>query len=220
MMTYWDLSKKDRADLTEEEMERYQKIELMERGLKQPTEPTYEPEIKEPEPEKVRIYKIKASEYRDINIAFMTEQDAINALDSGACEIEEGYGDPCAHLSPFINPEIVSIDVATARSYESHKTQLKEAMRIKDANEELRKEYEKECDDIRKALIGIQSDWYKQQAKKIHLMGIVAKFVEFVAIAGDPSIAAKFLRKSHSKEDIAEANEWLAAEIPESGGDE
>jgi hypothetical protein len=100
MQTFWDLSEKDRAALTEAEVEQFIAAELMTKGVlrAKPLELLPEPTLPEPERD---VFTIRAGGFNKLDIAFDTAEAAREALRHGFHMTTEFFNSTSA---PYAKP--------------------------------------------------------------------------------------------------------------------
>lgn len=223
MKRYWDLTEKERAELTREQVEEFTRYELMERGVL-----AVEPLLLEPEPEvelpgKRVYYRPSTRDSRryacdEWELCFESPEQVeaflalmpirirshwfggtiVNAAqpwpaDGGAFDV--------VHLAP---EDAVQ---AAAKEYETLNA-------VRKRNVEAREAHEKATRAQREALSEMWDDWHRCQAKHARFGRIINTWREYQELAGDDTTARRFLGKVFSDAEVEDAAEWFGVEIP------
>jgi hypothetical protein len=216
MQTYWDLSEKDRAALSREDVERYQDFELMQKGvLKAPEQPELVPVPARPVP--TQAYALAAEgRYAGLERGTLCFFDAApaKAAMSGAFVMSSDY--ELGHKALVARPAVAVQEVLVYT--EDQATKFRSIlMEIKAAEERNARAVERHKEVVRKqedALKGLWDDWHSCRERNGELQSIVDTFQRYKDLAGDPDVAAKFLREAFSRDEIAEAATWFGIHIP------
>src|SRR3990172_277934 len=220
MIDYWELAERDRAALTEADMEGYVAVELMRKGVLKVVAPTYVDEPEMPEPD-LMVYVARSRSYGS-QVAFKSLEVAQQAA---------GGGGVVALDSGYINSQTVQYASALQRDgfdvkrvySEARYTELKplidKATAAKKANEEMREAYDKGREEQKRALDGMWSDWYACMSKAREMRRVVSVFEDYCKTAGDQIVAAMFLEKVFPLSKINDASEWCGVDIPNGDGD-
>jgi hypothetical protein len=217
MKTYWDVNEKDRADLTEEEMEKFFEIELMMNGEVIPKKPVFK-EIEDPM-EKLRGKREIKFSVGGISskTLFDTIEDANKFLElnpqRGEYIYEVGYD--------YIYATKISDKIDQIVTYK--KEDLEEVKEDKTIYENRKKEYEEDLEEYRKQrssvedlLSKIKEDKLERDKERRKLNEILQTYERFLTLAeGDSDIARTFLEEKYDFWEIEKAFElldWLANE--------
>lgn len=214
MQTYWDLSEKERAALSREDVERYVDAELMTKGVLK-VEPPKEAAVPDPPTVSRRSYLRGRHQSRygttTTDVAF-ADAAAAQALLS-AVVIEEDYD-----TGMKVARTIFELDEVTAvpeDEYLRHRSALQAHKAIIEANKKARTEFAEAAKKQEAALSGLWADWTECRERDARLRKIVDTFEDYKRIAGgDVAVAARFLRKPFTEEEIAEAAKWFGVTIP------
>lgn len=206
MQRYWDLTTKEKAALTREELEPYIRVELMEQGVVVPPPPKLEP-IEEVQIGKHVVYKIVLNGYTYLDVAFERAEDAQALLMLHPLHLRSEYagGEHVSVATPLDRPAVTGIDVSNADDLECHQEALKRNAVAKKHNDEATREYDKARKAAAEASSGMLSDWLQAQSTEAHHRRIRATLDEYVTMAGDRAVAMKFLVKAFNADDIEEA---------------
>lgn len=214
---YWELSERERAALSREDVERYVDAELMTKGVLKARPPQLEPEPKEA----VRLsqrFQVKTAADSDWHapvLLFPTESAARAFLDLQPEHKHSSYtGDAHVEHGQAFSRTVTAVSIIAAKDYEANKSLLQSATAIKAANKKASEEYEKAVKLQDAALKGLWDDWATQRQRDHKLRGVMATFEEYRRIAASQDVALRFLRKVHSVSQIEEAAEWCGVELP------
>lgn len=213
MNSYWDLSEKERAELSEQGIEAFVAFELMQKGVLPPREPELV-EVPEVEPSRKTYFapRYNNANYswpETANVAFTSEQAAREAI-KGMVHIEEQRGTGVA-VARFIT-QVATVEAVTYEDHERLRADLERAKAAKSANEAESKRYQKECSDREEALKGMWSDWHECREQAATMERIKTTMAEYVELAGDARKASAFLRKAFDETVILDAVEWCGFE--------
>lgn len=208
MNRYWDLSEKQRAELSQEEVQAYLNVELMEKGVVKVEEPEYLPveEIVGPD---VVVYRIKAG-WRTSAIAFRTAEDAANAV-KNAFVVSDHYvsGHTTEHVSEETDIKIEPSTIYSLDSFTRNKAMIDRNKSAEAANRKMREDYAVAIRAQDEALNGLWDDWNECRGKDRVNKRIVETFNQYVKnCKGQTDIARVFLEKAYSAEQIDEAFVW------------
>lgn len=218
MITYWDLSERERSELSAEDVEKYAAAELMLKGvLKVP--PLVLAEEKPAPLPTVTCYRITSREgyvTHESDIAFDTRElaEAVVAR-GGLWRVATDWmaGANVTYLVP-LEPRVVSMDMPDASAVEQHRAAIEAANAAKAANEKARSEHAAALKKQTQALAGLWENWHRCVALAREMRLVVDTFDEYVRLAGDESVALKFLRRAFSDESITEAFAWFGRAVP------
>ncbi len=213
LKTYWDLSERERAALDTSDVERFVDAELMTKGVLKVPPLVLEPEPPEPTLAKRLFYRIG-------QLAFETEAQAVEFLKLSPRKVATTYlGGDYRHSLDYVEaPKDTAIelcqmahedDVKVARSaLERLGTVRKENTARSEEHAKLSREQETTLEDMR-------DDWRSCRAKDRQNRKVVETFEQYRSLAdGDAKVAARFLLKPFTREQIAEAAEWCGVSIP------
>lgn len=214
MNRYWDLSEKQRAELTQEEVQAYLTVELMEKGVIRIDEPEYLP-VEEVAGPDVLVYRLKAG-WRKSDIAFRTAEEAANAI-KGAFVISDHYvsGHTTQHVSEETEIEIEASTIYSLDSFTKNKILIDRNKSAEAANKKLRDDYAVAIRAQDEALNGLWDDWNECRGKDRVNKRIVETFNQYVKnCKGQSDIARVFLEKAYTAEQIDEAFVWCNLSEP------
>lgn len=216
MKTYWDLSEKERAALTRDDLNRFIDAELMLKGVLKVGDLALEPEPEMPQPKRAYFRVVVGGNTTDIAFETAEQAAAFRALKPLYLRTEYvgSYSNRLSVIDEDRDPSIAEILAFTVNEFAQVRATATAAATVKDANTKKKTEHEKAAKVQADALSGMTTDWYECRDKHSSLERIVATFRDYVKTAGDPTLAARFLGKVFSRDEIAEAAEWFGVEIP------
>lgn len=208
MKSYWDLSDKERANLTEEEIKNFFPYELMAAGVVPPKEPILK-EIKQLDivPEK-QFYKVQFN-YRII--LFDNMDDARKFAEMNSYDEDSDYktGDKFKFATLHQNKTINVSNIYSIEQIEKYRTQLEYNKEAKESNEKALEAYKKESQAAENAVTGIWRDYFKIQNEVQRAKHILETYTSYIRIADNENVAFKFLEKAFSKEEIEFVDKYL-----------
>lgn len=206
MKNYWDLSERERSQLTEEEVTDLEKYELMRAGVVRFPGP--EPFLDEsPALEKETAWAIRGDRYGSAHIVFLDESKARAALSNGALQLLSDYETKCDYVKGGL--EVVGVSVVTERTFLEHKAALKAFAQGQNEHNKLVSDWdarERECD---KALNGLREDWIACRETARLMDRISATMDDYVALSGDEDLARQFLKKAFPSNELRDAERWF-----------
>lgn len=219
MKTYWDLTEKDRAALTREEVEKFGDAELMTKGVLKVSPLVLEPLPPIPPPA-MQCYRVRVgARYQqttlDVGFATLEAAQAFLALHPLHIVTQWVKGKNVEAAGVIADHEIVAETMYTTAEVKESTASLERRGAVEIENEKRQRDYDADMKKQSDALEGMWTDWYDCQAKAKHMQRIVDTFNEYVRIAsGARDVAGVFLLKVSSLAEIAEAAEWLGVTIP------
>ena len=214
--SYWDLSERERAALTREDVERYLAFELMEKGCGlRITEPNLlaVPTL----PVKPRDYYGVSDEnyYNGTKVLFETREQAEQFLSLRPLTEKSDHVDGAwvKHAEP-LTEEIKIVSAISPADFQTHRSALQANEKAKAENKKRQEEYEKTVKAQDSALKGLWDDWYECGRKALEHDKVKRTWGQYVVMAGNTELAAKFLLKVFSVSQIEEAAEWFGISIP------
>jgi hypothetical protein len=215
MITYWDLEPKARSVLSEADVQRYLDAELMLKGVLkvEPLEVDAEPD--EPALAKTTYYKLQG-----FDAVFASSEDASAFAKlkpfKSSYRYLSGYSDSIKYVEGVTTEslEVVPIQLCQADAVANAKADLDRVGAIKQANAKKREAHTKALKIQNDALSGLWDDWHESRQAAAQHRKVVDTFAAYVQTAGDHDVAAKFLLKVFSEEQIKAASEWTGVTIP------
>lgn len=216
MKTYWDLTEKDRAALTETDVERFVAAELMTKGVLRAGALELVPEPEMPAPD-VELHTV-GHHYGSYRLAFRTADEAARVAAAAVVVHNDYINGKSVEFLDATATEAVAVQSERAYSkgrLAECRAAIEKATAAKTENDRRRKKHDEASKKERETLKGLWEDWFACRDKAARLREVVGVFEEYTATAGgDRDVAARFLAKVCTPEDITDAREWLGAEIP------
>jgi hypothetical protein len=219
--TYWDLSERERAALSREDVARYLDAELMMKGVLALAPLTLVPEPA-PKLETKSYYRVAASDYDVIDLAFASEDDARAFVSLRPLRVRSDWqlGSENRFVEPLGAGTIRTEDLPGHAEVEAAKATLKEAKAAKEENDRRRRIHEEQSKAVESAVSGLWEDWHECRAKAERMARVSETFAKYTALAsGDLAVASKFLRQVFSVEELVAAEEWTGVrmDVPRAG---
>lgn len=210
MVTYWDLSDKERAALTETEVQQFLDAELMVKGVLKAVPPTLEP-VEDVEYQTETYYEVGGkSYYGGLLFAKLLDAECVAAMNPCKSAKDYDLGDNVLRLDETQDMKVVSVQVLGEQEYVRVKAALKKSAEAKSRNKELVAAYDKATAEQRKVLAGVWEDWREKGRMAVRHEKIKATREEYLKMCGgDAALAEKFLRKTFTEDDVQESDEWF-----------
>lgn len=214
MKTYWDLTEKQRSELSREEVEKYLDAELMTKGVLKVRPLVFEEVTNRIAPSHA-VHRIRGSNYYRSDIAFDSRAEAEQFLALKPLIIASTYedGGQVEFFAPIAEPEIIVERILSSNERDANRAALKQQCAIDKENEERKRKHEEESKKQEDALRGLWEDWYECQRKAHHMKRVQETYDEYVKMAGDQRIATKFLLRVFTQEEIKDAAQWFGLTI-------
>lgn len=213
MNRYWDLSERERAELTSEMVDSMLSVELMERGVTRVDPPVLLP-VEVPSVPRRRLYAIKRNSYSMSDVAYESAELAAKAVESGLWLSHEYIGDESIWTVSRETLSIDCIEVADVGDMARVKSENDKAKANKKANDAALKDYKAGLQAVEEACEGVWEDWRECRAKQASYQRIIDTLKEYTAICeGDERKAGVFLAKAFKSPDIAAAREWFGLNV-------
>lgn len=218
MERYWDLTEKQRAELTEAQMEPYYAIERMEAGAVMPIPPEYKNEDK-PDVATKRYYTVehrKGYSTDKFGVLFTTAEAAQAFIDLKPLIAESNYD--LDYKMTAKTPDdlaLVPMDLPTKEALLVVKPAYIKAVEAEKENKKLREEYDKSQSCYANTVQQLDSDRYRCQSLARDHKRVIDTFDTYKTTAnGDEEIALRFLNKAFKPEAIAAAFAWFGMDVP------
>jgi hypothetical protein len=204
MDTYFDLSEKQRSQLTEEQVSAFCDVALMTAGIIKPVQPE-------------RLVDVAGDVDLDTEtvwitggILFRSQEDALAFLKLSPMKEEYDFGVGYEYkYAELINELPAAKAVYRKSALDAAKKVLSQRSAKKEAIKKQIEEYNAQCKKANDATSNIWQDWTACRDMARAYQRVRDTFDQYVGMtAGDKSLALKFLRKAHTSEDIAGAIEW------------
>lgn len=209
---YWDLTNRERSELTREDLDRFITYELMKAGVLRVQEPELEPvPVVEPV---TRPYHVVTFDRYGPAVVFETSEQALAFVAlKPRCKDRDWTTD-----SSFVASGEPTVTIESLMD-EAEKTRLARALterkKIEESNAKKRENYSAAQKAEREALGDLLTDWEDQKANAARAKRIGDTFEEYATLCkGDREVALTFLRKAFAEDEIEEAFEWLEIKLP------
>lgn len=218
MKTYWDLTEKQRAALSRDEVTAFEALELMGAGVL-PLAPLVldvEPVCDDP-PTKT-VYRVRSNGHSfDCAFATMEDAQAFLALNPVKCEhsyLASCYTQAVDYTVPLGKTEIVAVDLTTEALFTMQRADMEKRAAVKKENTKREREHKDSAEKRSKALEGMWDDYYRCQGLGRNHDRVVETFHEYTRLTGgDSALAGKFLLKVFGRTEILAADEWTGVKI-------
>jgi hypothetical protein len=212
---YWDLSERERADVTKDQVEAFAKVELMTKGVTEPVPPELE-DVEVIELPHVTYYGITSrGEYQDtaLPMHFKTTADAaacIETLTGKAYYKKNDYSIKRDYAGQMEDFKIITIQMNDVKDINVHKESLTKAQEAKNRNKSVQDKFNTECREKREALGKLWADWYRVREAHEDYLKMQATLGEYAELCGgDRQTALRFLIKAHEREIVRDMLDWL-----------
>ena len=208
---YWDLSVKERANLTAEELEYYERVELAMVGEVVPPPPELE-EVIEPTIPSETFYTVTGGSF-NTDVVFDTPEKAEAFRRLAPMLIHRRRWDTGQdYVAPYDeDARVVPVEAMTKANHTIMAADLKEA---KSRNEEAQRRYEKAREKAGDALRALRKDYRHCIEEEARLQHVRSTYLEYQALSGgDLDVARAFLVRSFGALDVQDALELSAEEL-------
>ncbi len=210
MQTYWDLSERERAALTYDDVKRFVDAELMLKGVLAAGALELVPVPDAPVPS-VTLYRPRIQgRYAPVDVAFTTEEKARAFLDLDPAMIEKDWQLGDAEIAtPVREASVEAVTFVMRATADAYKSQLQSIKAAKDENDRRRRAHEEQQKKVDQALQGLWDDWHACCAKGRAIAAINATREKYLRLAdGDETTARRFILLVHTEDELAEAAAW------------
>lgn len=212
MNRYWDLSEKERSELTGDQVRAFLDVELMEKGVAKVPEIDLQP-IEDIDLPKVERFIVKFGQYGgdDTGFAFATIEQAQAFIAAQPMKVDCNYqfGYDTKYTTPCQNMSIGTVKLPSDVSVSNAAVVLKKNNAANSANanaEEARRVAMKKVED---ATSGVWDDWNECRAKASRCKKLADTRDEYKRLCdGNAELAETFLAKVYNAEEIKEAADW------------
>ena len=205
MKTYWDLTRKQRAELSSEEYEHYVDVELMQKGRVRPIHPALKP-VPEVSTRTVGMYKVTLNYSADVLFSKLEDAETFLSLNPMVCHSD--WSTDSEYFGPLASGSIQPVDIMTKAQFDTKRAELSHAKTIKRENEEALLQY-KDADsalsDILEYLVDDHQECLAEQRLVTKMRETKKRYLQ---LAGDEETADKFLREAYDNYDIEYFLEW------------
>jgi len=214
MNRYWNLSERQQAELTGEQVKAFLDVELMEKGVVKIVPPQYDAE-EEVSLATTPFYEIqRKGEYSvsGTGLLFATADAAAAfiALSPLWGETRYEYGSDKRFAQPSRELGMVAVALPSESEVANHAVALKRNKAIEESNRKILAEYEKAIKTVNDATANVWDDWNDCRNKAVRCLKVKTTREEYLGLCDeDAAIAEAFLAKVFTKEQIDESNEWF-----------
>ena len=209
MKTYWDYTDKERSAMSEEQVRGFLDCELMSKGVLKP-EPLKLETVDEIKLPTTTFYRLKRDWQFVGDIVFAKYEDALAVSRMDLRHIDSDYQTGRDFASTFDKLAVVEVAVSGDCYKAEAKAALVQEKERKERNKKAQDAFDKASEDVTKATSDIWSDWYSCQSQSREHQRIVDTLAEYTKIAGgDEHLAATFLAKAFSEDQISDAFKWF-----------
>jgi hypothetical protein len=201
MKSYWDLSDKAKAQLTEAEVREYLDVELMVKGVKKVIAPVLKP---------IQAVEVKTETWFEVDGTYFNDAEtaqkylALNPKKS-TYDYTAGYD---YHYACPIEQKIEQVQLYNQQELLNLAIILKQNKQSKEENEKATHDYDKAIKAQNIVLDDVWTDYWRCRERAEELKRIVSTKAEYLKMTGgDEVIALEFLKKVYSETDIKEAFE-------------
>ena len=181
MNRYWDMTKRERAELTHEQIEALLTVELMEKGVVKIDPPNLIPVIPIPEPDMV-LYAPKAG-YGTPDYGYRTADEAARML-NGAVTISSDYiGGKSIKTAKTEDLEIAEVKVYSKELLTTHRVAIEKNNAAELENSKAKKLWEEADKKVSDATKSLWSDYYECQSLATRMCKVRDTYKEYVALS-------------------------------------
>jgi hypothetical protein len=219
MKTYWDLSERERGELSSEQVEAFVDAELMSKGVLRPGPLVLLPVPSAPVPD-ANLFTLASMSHYDVY--FRSEQDA-RAVAEMICRVQRKRLTPDDWSGPSAlvmfgddrDRTVQPVAIYTAGTYTAALDSIARAANANEENKKRTEEHEKAVEAQREALSSMWGDWHSCCTKARRMQKVRDTFAEYVRLCdGSETTAAKFLAKAFPQPEIEDARAWFGIAIP------
>lgn len=202
-MKKWDdLTTKEIAELSREEVQKYIEIELMVQGIENPKPPYYEDEPDSTLEKKDKYFQVGS-------LLFKTAEEANAVLNLNPYKEDYIYAVSYNHkfAVPLDNKDIQQVFFYRQEDIQSQKENIKLSEKVKSSNNQKKYAYDNALNAVAKIENPMLLSWEQAKDRKLFLSKIRDTFEDYKKLCnGDAGLALSFLHKVYSADEIQEAN--------------
>ncbi len=210
MKTFEELSQKAKSSLTEDQIQHYVNIGLMQEGLVRPAVPLVEPEI-EPTIETRELFVMGNLVFENFENAETARKLALGAAGTDYTVREVTIIEDEGYYLPETKPKQCATrkDVALVKQAFTNYNSVVSANKVRD------KEYQKSLEAVERIEQAIRSDIYEAQLNDSKQSEIVETYNQFLTLSeGNSQVALNFMSKKHGHKEISAAFEYMGLPDP------
>lgn len=215
MNRYWDLTERERSELTSEQVQAMMTVELMEKGVVKIERPELIP-VEEIEPPELTLY-VPKSGYRDCQFGFKTSEEAMAFMAASVSLDYEYVGGETKHRLAKNQADVsaVPVQVYSSTQLELRKSAIEKNKAAVAENQRRLQEYNAAVKAEDEATKGVWEDWHAQIAAAARHDQVVKVFRDYTETCdGSEPMAFRFLNKAFDADEIKNAFAWHEIEIP------
>jgi hypothetical protein len=201
MTRYWNLTIRQRTELTEEQLQKLLQVELMENGIVPAIEPALQ-DVPVAEPPNTIGWRIG-------NVVFLEHASVEKFLQLAPCQAD--YEHRAGYENKVLKPYSQQVDMVQLYdepAMQRNLAALQEAHAAKTHNEKAMKEYRAACDANHNATRALMDDYADCKRQLAEAEQVVRTFDEYVELAdGNYHSAARFLAAAYKGRDVVAAFE-------------
>jgi hypothetical protein len=215
MNRYWDLTEKQRSELTGDQVRAFLDVELMEKGVARVAKPELQPVEEIALPTTTYFEINRRGEYGDqgTDLLFVTAEDAAAFIKLRPMwkESRWQYGSDRKYAEPGKEMAIKTINLPSEADVSNAAVVLKQNEAAEDANREAKEGYANAIKAVEDATKGVWDDWNECREKSSRCAKVQATREEYLKLCdGSTATAEAFLGKVFSQAEIDESNAWFA----------
>jgi hypothetical protein len=211
MKTYWDMTDRERSEMSEADVERFVAAELMSKGVLRvrPLELIDVPEAPEPDLERVTFER-----YHGPEVAFRTIEDARRMLPALE-KLDTKYlnGQHVTVVTPIEEAGLKMQRYYSAAAFDAGRAIIEKASAARSENEKREREHGEARKLEREALNGLWEDWHRCRSLALTMTRVQETFEEYRCITGDDEKARVFLGKVFQRDVLESAGEWHGSQF-------
>jgi len=212
MNRYWNLSPRERASLTREQVESFLDVELMEKGVVKIDPPILQDELSV-KPQTNEYFEVfYKGQYSDTSSGFVfsTAEQAKAFIDAKPLEVESDYRHSVPWVQPCTEMSIKPRQLPNESQMLAVKANAKKLAAIQTANNKARAAYDTAVKTVKEAVQGVWDDWQgvrEDNAKYRKVLDTLAKYTTLAD--GNVDIARHFLAKVYTETELSDALDWF-----------
>lgn len=216
MQRYWDLTEKQRAELTREQVTALLDVELMEKGVKK-VDPPQLVDVGEITIPTATCYEVHyRGEYGSTGsgFAFATafDAEAFMALKPLKIDHRWQWGSDNKFAMPMRDMKIVSIALPNEQVMIERAAKLEQIKAAQEANGRALAAYDEAVKAVKKAVEGVWTDYSECLEKARRVANVEKTRAEYMQLCdNNAELAETFLAKAFKEEELQEAAEWNTA---------
>lgn len=215
MKTYWDLSEKERAELTAEQLTALEALELMEVGVLRCDPLVLLDEPVMPKPDR-RGFVLKGED-----VVFDTIEVARASIEGGAGRLQhkylaDDYRQPVRWLKPISGHDertVEEVAYYSEASFLEAQTSMAIAAAARKENDRRREQHQKDWTAQSDALTRLRDDHRTCCLTGERMKRVLSTLAEYEQMAGSRDVAMSFLDKAFTAGDIEKAMQWGAPAV-------